>query len=119
MINTNEDQPNVLVEMMIDEVIERFDFEKVRHIILRLGWVWPGEDFIPEVNDMKYFARNMIVYLIENIKDQRMISNDYFEMTRGWFYAVAHRDKGTTDVRWVELKFVLVESIATNYEVSD
>tara|TARA_R110000868_G_scaffold131781_2_gene342019 strand:- start:235 stop:594 length:360 start_codon:yes stop_codon:yes gene_type:complete len=119
MINTNEEQPNPLVDMMIDEVIERFDFEKVRHIILRLGWVWPGEDFIPEVNDMKYLARNMVVDLVERIKEQRMIHVQDLDMTSGWLYAVAHRDRGTTDVKWVELKFVLEESSAANYEVSN
>ena len=119
MINTNEEQPNILVDMMIDEVIERFDFKKVNHIVRKLGWVWPNEDFIPEVNDMKYLAKNMVIYLVERIKDQRMIHVEDFEMTRGWIYAVAHRDKGTTDVKWVELKFVLEESSAANYEVAN
>ena len=61
-----------LTPAVIDEVIERFDFEKCQKMMAAVDWVWaiPGEDIprLPTLKELKGFAERLL-YSAASLRD--------------------------------------------------
>lgn len=44
----------------IDEIMDEFDFDKVRRCMLALGWKWTRLGAVPEIPDLRKCARDLL-----------------------------------------------------------
>lgn len=68
----------------IDEVLDKFDFEKVHHVMEFLEWTWGGDEdsHIPDIPELRKTARKLLKDASEIKKGRRCTST-------GGFYAEA------------------------------
>ena len=95
------------LDSKIDDIIERFDFNKVLKAMNVLNWVWvhpdEGGSRVPNLERLKATARYLIY---------EAVSNDEFggSCSTGGFHAKVHKDNTIT------LSFVLAEFTTPNYD---
>jgi len=93
-------------ELMIDEIIDRFNFEKVLIAMQALDWRWQSTEgnglAVPSLQKMKSIARHL---LRESIKS-KVVSTGGFEAT---YYPAEDKDSD-----FFELKFILCHARSYN-----
>lgn len=80
---------------LIDDIIDEFDFERVRKVMIMLNWQWAQTADVPSVLEMKKTARNLLRRMCEE-SDLDFYGTGGFEVIRS--------DQG------LELRFVVAET---------
>jgi len=91
----------------IDEIMDEFDFVKVKQTMDALEWEW-GMDGVPYIGDMRKVVRNLFKAAMEHGEHESsyIISTGGFHVTRTLFPGEPKR--------YYSLKFVVTEQ--NNYE---
>jgi hypothetical protein len=89
-------------EAMIDEVIDKFNFERVHITMTALDWKWRptvnGPQAVPSISKLKERAR----YLLRESINHKVIGSGGFEAT--------YTPKVDNDPEYFYLKFILCEA---------
>jgi hypothetical protein len=100
------------VDEMIDDIMESFDFNKVRKVMWHLDWRWASsENGTPSIEQIKATAE----YLLRGAAEYRL--GNYFDSHwelgvingTGGFQATAYCDRMKTRITGLDLKFVVAE----------
>lgn len=91
-------------QAMIDEVISRFDFQRVQIVMNAVGWTYFGETEAPSVETLRAKARDLLEAVIEECEEG-------FELQSGGFRASWHPDDS------ILLTFVVASGHATKGDV--
>lgn len=84
---------------VIDDILDNFDFEKVHQTMVALNWKWAGYKEVPEVPDLRKFARTR---LKEAYTRKTTVSSGGFKATYE---------------RWSQVRFTLrLEFIVTDWD---
>ena len=54
------------MEYAVDDILEKFDFEKVHAYMVLTGWEWGTPMHIPSVSELKHTARRLVTELMES-----------------------------------------------------
>jgi len=71
-----------MTQPTITNIIERFDFEKVRALMILNNWTWMGEKESPTVERMKDTADNLYVSILNSSRPNTRISTGGFVLSR-------------------------------------
>jgi hypothetical protein len=100
------------VGVMINEIIEEFDFGKVWTVMNVLGWKWhDAEEGIPNLDELRKEAE----YLLKRAAELRLgsLNDEYWELgiacCTGGFQAKAYCDEDKTKITSLDLKFIVTE----------
>lgn len=88
-------------EIMIDDIMENYNFQKVQDVMIFLNWSWFGADESPSINELKDKAREHLTSaydLSEQHQDNVAIAN-------GGFHALARYSYDELEVFSLELMF--------------
>jgi len=110
-----KEEPKIeTVEDMIDEIIEYFDFDKVKTAMAALDWKWHIDDrgiSVPTIKELKDKARE----ILESAAEARLgeYKSELWEVpiisSTGGFYAQAWCNEDKTKITFLSLKFVVSE----------
>ena len=94
-------------EKMIQEVLEYFDFQKCRKVMLQLNWTWGITGRVPTTEDLKVSAKERLKNAIKVAKESKNSNVTYFSSSGGlkgnaWVNRYGH-------IEGVKLEFVLTE----------
>jgi hypothetical protein len=100
------------VNQMIDDIMDNFDFIKVRKVMEALNWEWfSAADGLPTISELRAQA----VYLLKGASNLRLCSylDSHWEEgiinASGGFQATAYCDATKTKIIALDLKFILEE----------
>ena len=60
------------IQEAIDTTMDWFDFERVHKVMVFLRWGWGSDNAVPELPEIKSYARKMMLEAIELTTDQNM-----------------------------------------------
>jgi hypothetical protein len=89
------------IQEAIDTTMDWFDFEKVHKVMVFLGWGWGTDNAVPELPEIKSYARKIMVESIQLTDDQNM----GYTVCCGGF--LAKFKLYSDDTPLLELKFIL------------
>jgi len=100
------------IDRMVDEILEEFNFNKVRKAMWHLDWKWAtAADGIPTIEELKETAERLLRQAAEYRLGQ--YRDSYWELgiinATGGFQAMAFCDETKTRITGLDLKFVLTE----------
>lgn len=92
-MNENKTKNKVSLQEQIDNILDNFDFERVKETMDKLDWYWGDEDnrMIPEIRDLRIEARR----LLNSVKNE----NSGYQSSCGGFTAEKIAENG------LELRF--------------
>lgn len=93
----NKTLPKSNNERKIDDLMENFDFEKVKKVMDFLDWTWYGESKPPSIEALKRNARDMLERAVE---EKTCISSAGFK-------AVYENDPENPNDPYIGLEFIL------------
>jgi hypothetical protein len=114
------------VHIMIDEILQEFDFAKVHYVMQELNWTWvkhPANGFksfddiehaevaVPSIDTLKLGAVHRIWAAIEEAQRPENAENSEhcpYIVSSGGFKATVYKDKEGL-ISWIDLEFVLTE----------
>jgi hypothetical protein len=108
------------VDKMIEDILEEFDFNKVRKAMWHLDWKWSGstEEGTPTVDEMKKRAKQ----LLQDAAEHRLniLEDIHWEIpimcSTGGFEAKAWCDEDKSKIMTLQLQFVLTDQEAFYYQ---
>lgn len=101
------------IDRMVDEILEEFNFNKVRKAMWHLDWKWAtAADGIPTIEELKETAERLLRQAAEY-----RLSKEYGDVdwgtpilsSTGGFEATAWCDETKTRITGLQLQFVLTE----------
>lgn len=101
------------IDRMVDEILEEFNFNKVRKAMWHLDWKWAtAADGIPTIEELKETAERLLRQAAEY-----RLSKEYGDVdwgtpilsSTGGFEATAWCDETKTRITGLQLQFVLAE----------
>jgi hypothetical protein len=107
------------VEDMINEIMEEFDFARVRKAMVALDWKWGGSDYrIPNIDELKEAAEERL----RNAAESRL--GDFIEQhhevgiinATGGFKATAWCNETKTKITGLDLEFIVTNWDSFNEE---
>jgi hypothetical protein len=107
------------VEDMIDEIMEEFDFARVRKAMVALDWKWGGSDYrIPNIDELREAAeerlRDAVELRLGGYRDEHhevgIIS------ATGGFKATAFCNETKTKITGLKLEFIVTDWDSFNEE---
>ena len=87
----------------IEDILDHFDFEKVRKAMVALDWKWASVGDVPSIADMRKTARTLLRYCEEYVGDDA-----YYYTATGGFWACVRQYPGDAK-KYFSLKFVVSE----------
>ncbi len=72
----------------VDNILDCFDFEKVKKVMDYLNWEWAGCDGVPEIYELRKRARELLRIVVVGVQKKES-EGQYFTATGG-FYAQAN-----------------------------
>ena len=100
------------VDEMIDNIMESFDFNKVRKVMWHLDWRWASsENGTPSIEQLKETAERLLRGAAEYRLGNYFDSHWELGVTNGTggFQATAYCDRMKTRITCLDLKFVVTE----------
>jgi hypothetical protein len=99
---------------MIQEIIECFDFEKCRHVMLALNWGWWGQG-TPSIETMIKSATNRLNEAVEGVlnRENNTRSDVPYIVSSGGFKATAYKN------RYGYLDYLTLEFVVTEWEATE
>lgn len=92
---------------MILEVLENFNFDKVKQTMECLDWTWRGSKECPTIEELKERAEDLLINVVSGIeKEEEMQPDVAYHCGTGGFEATAILGKDYK-VGYVGLKFVV------------
>ena len=106
--------PYEVRQEMIKKIIEEFDFEKCRKVMLALGWEWRGQG-TPSIERMRKFATDILNSAINGvlIRENNTRCDVPYMASSGGFKAIVYKS------RYGHLDFIKLEFVVTEWEVSE
>ena len=98
-------------QKMMFDIMNRFDYDKVRIVMKHLEWEWYGKG-IPTIDDIRFAARERLQGVIKNCLLDSSPDEVYFVSSGGLRATAIKNDYG--QITFLELEFVL-----TSWELSD
>ena len=93
-----------------DEIIDEFDFERVKKVMDFLNWHWVVCDGVPYVSDLRKEARRQLVEAAAGYDEhENELNGETWNVSRGGFHAMASRHKDGK--LWLKLEFVVAETV--------
>ena len=90
----------------VEDILDEFDFYKVKKVMDFLEWKWYGTDGVPTIGDLRKRARQLILTGIRELLENDNINE--VSTGSGGIYAKVSDDKDHPKV-YIELKFVISE----------
>jgi hypothetical protein len=107
------------VEDMIDEIMEEFDFARVRKAMVALDWKWGGSDYrIPNIDELREAAER----LLRGAAESRLggYRDEHHEVgiisATGGFKATAWCNEAKTEIAGLKLEFIVTDWDSFNEE---
>lgn len=75
---------------MIDEIMDNFDFQKVRIVMIALDWRWRDE-VVPDLPELRRAARKLLKHCVKEVKN----------MGTGGFGAIIDCENGVLSLEFV------------------
>jgi hypothetical protein len=107
------------VEDMIDEIMEEFDFARVRKAMVALDWKWGGSDYrIPNIDELREAAER----LLRGAAESRLggYRDEHHEVgiisATGGFKATAWCNETKTKITGLDLEFIVTNWDSWNEE---
>lgn len=97
----------------IDEIIDWFDFERVRRVMAFMEWEWHDSGGVPEIPELRRHARRLLNQAAEGLLRDNQSDDSRFAVSCGGFTAVANRYEDTDKI-YLRLTFAIAEW--DNYE---
>ena len=101
------------IDRMVDEILEEFNFNKVRKAMWHLDWKWAlAADGIPTIEELKETAERLLRQAAECRLLKEYGSVDWgtpILSSTGGFEATAWCDETKTKITGLQLQFVLTE----------
>lgn len=101
------------IDRMVDEILEEFNFNKVRKAMWHLDWKWAtAKDGIPTIEELKETAERLLRQAAECRLLKEYGSVDWgtpILSSTGGFEATAWCDETKTRITGLQLQFVLTE----------
>ena len=88
-------------EIMIDDIIKHYNFQKVQDVMIFLNWTWVGSLESPSINELKNKAREEL----NNVYDLSEKHQDNASIMVGGFRAMAQYSYDELEVFSLELIF--------------
>jgi hypothetical protein len=98
-------------QKMIFDIMNNFDYDKVRIVMKHLEWEWFGKG-VPSIDDIRFAARERLESVIENCLLDAEPDDAYFVSSGGLRATAIKNDYG--QITFLELEFVL-----TSWELND
>jgi hypothetical protein len=98
---------------MIKDIMDDFDFEKCRKVMLALDWEWWGQG-TPSIKTMKESATNRLNDAVEGVlnRENNIRSDVPYMVSSGGFKAIAYKN------RYGYLDFLKLEFVVTDWEAT-
>lgn len=94
---------------MIAEIMEEFDFERVRKAMHALNWTWRGSKHSPTVSELQETAEDLLISAIDGIQKERdMEPHVSYCAGTGGFEATAALGQDRK-ISYLSLKFIISE----------
>jgi hypothetical protein len=97
---------------MVDDILDEFDFEKVREVMVALDWKWASaEADIPSMSKLKDTARHLLISVYNLRKDKYTITHPEVpvQVETGGFKATALANEDSGEVDFLKLEFIVTE----------
>jgi len=106
--------PYQVRQNMIKEIIECFDFEKCRKVMVALDWGWWGQG-TPSIETMKESATNRLNDAVEGVlnRENNTRSDVPYIVSSGGFKATVYKN------RYGYLDYLTLEFIVTEWEATE
>ena len=96
-------------QLMRDEILEHFDFQKCHKTMKLLGWTWGFDNRVPQIEDLKKTA----VHLMESaakgcLESKSCKPNETYLSSTGGLKAEAIKNK-YNQIEYLNLEFVLTD----------
>ena len=101
--------PNKKYENMVSEILEQFDFDKCRIVMIHLNWRWHGIG-VPTIEMMKDTGRSHLKQVIEGLLDteNKVKPHEIYFVSSGGFKAWGYKNRhGSVDK--LGLEFIVSE----------
>ena len=92
-------------EELLEEIIEHFEFSKVRDIMLYLNWQWAYINDTPQISEMKNWVRELSKYAFDSMRNNP--KQKEYTTGSGGFEIKMFRDYEGGEPTIIEIDFVL------------
>ena len=99
---------------MLADILNEFDFEKVRKAMLHLEWGWVGEG-VPSINKLRYSSRDRIDSAIKGCLSYGRSGEPFFSSSGGLKATVIKNEYG--QINYIQLEFILTEWNSTDEDL--
>lgn len=96
---------------MMFDIMNNFDFDKVRSVMKHLEWEWYGKG-VPTVDDIRFAARERIESVIKVCLSEANPNEEYFSSSGGLKATAIKDDYG-------QITFLQLEFILTGWDLND
>lgn len=97
-----------MIERMIQDVLDEFDFEKCHKTMTFLNWRWGLDGEIPTIERMKGAAKERIMSAIDGIKNREISHHSSYFSSSGGFKGTVWKNR-YGHIEGVRLEFVLAD----------
>jgi hypothetical protein len=91
-------------QKMMFDIMNNFDYDRVRSVMKHLEWEWYGKG-VPTVDDIRFAARNRLETVIKNCLLDSNPEDVYYVSSGGLRATAIRNDYG--QITFLELEFVL------------
>jgi hypothetical protein len=98
-------------QRMMFDIINNFDYDKVRIVMKHLEWEWFGKG-VPTLDDIRFAARERLETVIKNCLLDANSGEEYF-VSSGGLKATAIKDD------YGQITFLQLEFILTSWDLND